>query len=251
MANTTNQTQELRHSAQQIFLAGLGALSKAEEEGTKLFSKLVKKGQSYDGPGSEQARQIRQQIELQLDELAERAAEVQKDADKQAGKVKRAVDDQMSRARAGVDNVLEGIEDRIEKAVTTALHGLGVPTRDEFNRLEESLSRLAKNLDAARRERKVQQASAPDIEARATGNGWYEVRVHGVVVDKVRGEEAATARVKELRAQDFSAGSQAGEVSIEATGGGWYEVRVDGVAVDKVQGRRAADAAVTRLEQQA
>ena len=41
----------VKESVQSVFLAGLGALSLAEEEGSKLFKKLVKKGEKVDLPG--------------------------------------------------------------------------------------------------------------------------------------------------------------------------------------------------------
>jgi len=245
------QKQELQESAQRIFLAGLGALSKAEEEGSKLFKRLVKKGEEYDGPGVEQAVAVRSQLETGMTQLRRRTTEVQEEADKQARKAKEAVDGQVNRARQGLDGLLEGLEGRIERAVTTALHGLGVPTRDEFDALQKSLRQLSKNIDAAKRERQIEHASVPDVEARSVGGGWYEVRVHGLAVDKVQGEEAAAERVQALRAQDFTTGdTEATSITAEATGGGWYEVRVDGVVVDKVQGRKAADAAIKRLETQ-
>lgn len=249
---STAAAQELQESAQRIFLAGLGALSKAEEEGSKFFKRLVERGEAYDGPGADQARLIREQLESSLEALRRRTTEVQQEADKTAKKARKVVDEQVSRARQGLDSLLEGLEARIEQAVTATLHGLGVPTRDEFEELQKSLNQLARQLDAARRERQVAEASTPDIEARAAGGGWYEIRVHGLVVDKVQGEEAAAARVEELRAQDFSTGpKQASTITAEPTGGGWYEVKVDGVVVDKVQGRKAADAAIRRLEAQA
>jgi polyhydroxyalkanoate synthesis regulator phasin len=252
MAKKKKTQQELQEPAQQIFLAGLGALSRAEEEGSKLFQKLVKRGQAYDGPGAEQADAIRKELETRLAAIRERATDVQKEADKQAQAARSSVNQQVDRAKQGLGSVLEGIEGQLERAVTAALHGLGVPTRDEFAELQKSLRGIARDLDAARKERDVQRASVPDIEARSTGGGWYEIRVHGLVVDKVQGEDAAAARVEQLRAQDFSTGSDGapGEITVAATGGGWYEVRVDGVAVDKVQGKRAAEAAVARLEQQ-
>lgn len=253
MAKKKKTQQELQEPAQQIFLAGLGALSRAEEEGSKLFQKLVKRGQAYDGPGAEQAESIRKELEARLAAIRGRATDVQKEADKQAQAARASVNQQVDRAKQGLGTVLEGLEDQMERAVTAALNGLGVPTRDEFAALQKSLRDIARDIDAARKEREVHRAATPDIEARSVGGGWYDVRVHGLTVDKVQGEEAARARVEQLRAQDFSTGGdgQPGTVTVEATGGGWYEVRVDGVAVDKVQGRRAADAAVARLEQQA
>jgi polyhydroxyalkanoate synthesis regulator phasin len=245
------QTQELQESAQRIFLAGLGALSQAEKEGSKLFKKLVKKGEGYAGPGVEQVQTLREELDTRLDTLKKRASDVQHGADERASKAMNALDEQVSRARQGIDALVDGLEARVEQGVTAALHRIGVPTRDEFAELQKSLRQLSKNLDAAKRERQVVRDSVPDVEARASAGGWYEIRVHGLLVDRVQGEDAATRRVAELRAQDFSTGPQeAREITTEATGGGWYEVKVDGVVVDKVQGRRAADAAIMRLQQQ-
>jgi len=253
MAKKKNQQQELQESAQQIFLAGLGALSKAEDEGSKLFQKLVQRGQRYDGPGKEQFDAIRLELETQLANLRDRAALAQAGADRQAQKARTTVGTQVDKARQSIETVIEGLEGRIETAVTATLQGIGVPTRDEFQALQKQLRQLSRNLDLAKQEQTVDQAATPNVDARATGGGWYEVRVHGLVVDRVRGEDAATTRVEQLRAQDFAGGDGAAprKIAVEATGGGWYEVKVDGVVVDKVQGRRAADAAVERLEKQA
>ncbi len=250
MAKTKKQQQELQETAQQIFLAGLGALSRAEEEGSKFFQKLVQRGQAYDGPGADQLDVLKHQVESAMMGLRDKAAKAQSEAESTAQKARKGVTEQLSKAKQGVGSVVETVEGRVESAVTAALGSLGVPTRAELEDLQKSLKQLARNLDEAKKERKIASASTPAVEAVATGGGWYEVRVHGLVVDKVRGDEAATARVEQLRAQDFpSSGSETPEVTIAATGGGWYEVLVDGVAVDKVQGRRAAEAAVKRIEQ--
>ncbi|MGB5658402.1 MAG: phasin family protein, partial [Thermoanaerobaculia bacterium] len=41
----TDVQNEVVQSAQKIWLAGIGALATAEEEGSKLFNSLVKKGE--------------------------------------------------------------------------------------------------------------------------------------------------------------------------------------------------------------
>jgi len=246
------QTQELQESAQQIFLAGLGALAKAEEESSKLFQKLVKRGKDYNGPGAEQAEAIRGQLESRLKEVRKGAQEAQKQADRQAKKARGTMNDQVDRARQGFESVLDEMEGQLETVVTRALKGLGVPTRDEFAELQKSLRQLSKNIDAARREREIEEAAAPAVDATSVGGGWYEIRVHGMVVDRVRGEKEAADRVEKLRAQDFGkTPPESVSVTVDATGGGWYEVKVDGIVVDKVQGRRAAEATVSRLELEA
>ena len=44
---------ELKESVHKIWLAGLGAMSVAEQEGSKLFKNLVEKGEQYESRGKE------------------------------------------------------------------------------------------------------------------------------------------------------------------------------------------------------
>ena len=88
----------------------------------------------------------------------------------------------------------------------------------------------------------------PVIAYSHSGGGWYEVDVHGYVVDKVQGEEAAASRAGELLEQfaSIEANEVSGDTGVKHTGGGWYQVLVHGVPVDTVQGE---DAATERYEE--
>ncbi|HNZ97866.1 MAG TPA: phasin family protein, partial [Thermoanaerobaculia bacterium] len=89
--------EEVRESASRIWLAGLGALATAEEEGSKLFKNLVKKGEEVESRGKEEIGRFRDLV-----------AEVR-------GKAGRAI---------------EGVSDRIDDQVAAALARLGVPSKD-------------------------------------------------------------------------------------------------------------------------
>ena len=67
---------DVKESVQNVFLAGLGALSMAEEEGSKFFNKLVKKGEKVELPGLGSARI--QEVRKQLDVAAEDAQDAVK-----------------------------------------------------------------------------------------------------------------------------------------------------------------------------
>ena len=56
-------SEELKTSAHRIWLAGLGAMAVAEEEGSKLFKSLVERGESYEGKGREELDRIRKAVE--------------------------------------------------------------------------------------------------------------------------------------------------------------------------------------------
>ena len=114
--------EDVRESAQKIWLAGLGALSVAEEEGSKLFRNLVEKGKGWEGKGKEAVQDVK-------------------------GDVEEAVD----RAKGRAENVWDRVEERLDDAVGSALNRLGVPSRDEIatlTRRVEDLTRVVENLKA-------------------------------------------------------------------------------------------------------
>jgi polyhydroxyalkanoate synthesis regulator phasin len=196
------QTDELRETAQQVFTAGLGALSKAQEEGGKLFQKLVAKGQSYEGPAAEQFEAIRDELKAAFEKVSERATEAQKDVGRQAGSAKQAVGGQVSRARDGIGTVVESLEGQIEKAVAQTLHRMGLPTRAEFKALQEEVRQLTKQLgELSGATADAASTGTGDISVEPTGGGWYEVRLDGTVMDKVQGRRAADAVVERIKKQ--------------------------------------------------
>lgn len=116
---------EVRESAQKIWLAGLGAFAAAEEEGGKLFRRLVEKGESFEARGREQV---------------ERATGRVRDA---AGKVKGAPRDASARATSSLERLSEEVDER----VGAALHRLGVPSRAEIRELNQRIAELSEKVE--------------------------------------------------------------------------------------------------------
>ena len=96
----------IKNSANQIWLAGLGAFAKAQEEGTKVFDALVKEGEGVQ----ERAR---------------------KTADEKIADVK-------AKATGKWDKLEQVFEDRVARA----LHSLSVPTRKDVEALSRRVSEL-------------------------------------------------------------------------------------------------------------
>lgn len=106
---TTKDVQEdLKDSAHRVWLAGLGALAAAEEEGGKLFKKLVEKGEKLESRGKER-----------LDEAKDKAGDVWTE-----------------------------VEKKMDDAVTKALHRIGVPSRDEIRNLTKRVEELSAKVEA-------------------------------------------------------------------------------------------------------
>jgi poly(hydroxyalkanoate) granule-associated protein len=113
----------VKASAQQIWLAGMGAFAKAQEEGGKVFETLVKEG-----------------VDLQRKTQAvaeERIGEV-------AGKMNAMAGDVTHKAGASWDKLESIFETRTAKAMGR----LGVPTADDLARLNARVDALASTIAA-------------------------------------------------------------------------------------------------------
>lgn len=115
----------VKESAQQIWLAGLGAFSKAQEEGGKVFEALVKEGVTL---------QKRTQVvaEEKLTEATHRMATMAND---------------LSSKASGQWDKLESI---FEERVSRALKKLGVPTAREIDALATRVEELNRTVAAMR-----------------------------------------------------------------------------------------------------
>ena len=179
----TDAAGDVRDAVNKVFLAGLGALAVAEEEGSKTFKKLVKKGEKVELPGlgMDRVKAIRNQIEGAADEAQ--------------GAVKGRVSD----ARYVAGETADKAEDRVQETVKTVMKRLGVPTREEISELTASVERLTTNIETL----KQQRAASTELTLEAVGGGWYEIRIGDVVVEKIQGKEEAEKsliRVQEQRA---------------------------------------------------
>ncbi|MFH7456750.1 phasin family protein, partial [Pseudomonas syringae group genomosp. 7] len=71
-------SRKLSDSAQQVWLAGLGALGRAQAEGSRFFDGLVKEGEAWEARRrerhGEQGPGLRDNVETSLDEARERAS---------------------------------------------------------------------------------------------------------------------------------------------------------------------------------
>lgn len=255
--NKNSLPKDMQEATQNVFLAGIGALSVAEEEGSKLFKKLVKKGKKYDGEARKEVEQMRKQVEGQVGQVKkdvdQQADKVKKTIDTQVDRVRKAADTQVDKVRKVADDTFSTLEQRVQEALTVALQTLGIPTKEEIAGLRKSVQQLSKNLDALSHERKIEAQAQPEIVAVETGNGWYDITVYDRVVSKAHGEEEAIEEISRLQKENATLTEAQRTSGVEAVkgGGGWYQIKLNGLVVDKVQGKEAAETEVARLEAQA
>lgn len=122
----------IRDSAGNIWLAGLGAFAKAQEEGEKLFDALVKEGEAVQG------------------------------------RAKKAADAKAAEMNERASTTWDKLEQVFEDRVARALHSLSVPTKQDIDALSErvaELTNVVKKLSA------TMKPEAPKAKARRTSRG--------------------------------------------------------------------------------
>ena len=111
----------VKESAQQIWLAGLGAFSKAQAEGGKVFETLVKEGLSIQ-------RKTQSAAEGKISEATSKMANMATDIQSRAG------------------HQWDKLENIFEERVAKALKKLGVPSARDVDTLAARIDELNKSL---------------------------------------------------------------------------------------------------------
>lgn len=120
----------IRESAQQIWLAGLGAFAKAQEEGNKVFDALVREGETIQ-------KTTRKVAEEKVTEMASKAT-----------------------------GTWDKLEQVFENRVARSLHSLGVPTRDDVAALTKRVAELQAAVDKLGKAAVAKPAAKPAVAAK-------------------------------------------------------------------------------------
>lgn len=136
----------IMESAQQIWLAGLGAFSKAQAEGSKLFESLVQEGTKLEH-------------------------RTRKFTDARVSEAREAVESTVGEARKRAADTWDRLEKVFEARVSRALGQLGVPGRRDLEALTarvEELAREVRKLNSGERAAPRRATRAPAKRARKT-----------------------------------------------------------------------------------
>lgn len=116
--NSESVLDSLTGKAREVWLAGLGALASVEEEGNKVFNKLVDKGTEFEKRGKKQ-----------IDEFYNEASDKYRE-------VETKVKSKFSKA-----------EDELDENIQELIHKMGVPTKEEISELTSQVEKLVKKVD--------------------------------------------------------------------------------------------------------
>jgi poly(hydroxyalkanoate) granule-associated protein len=117
--------QSVKDSAQQIWLAGMGAFAKAQAEGKQVFDALVKEGSALQRKTTDAAEEVTSRVSSMAEDVTAKAGER-----------------------------WDKLESIFEERTAKALGKLGVPTAKEMQSLQSRIAELEAQLGAAK-------ASAP------------------------------------------------------------------------------------------
>ncbi len=126
--NDKQLADAIKGSAQEIWLAGLGAFTKAQEEGQKMFKNLVREGNSIHQRTVQLTGEKVNEVTSKVNEVTSRVTEVATGLQKQAN---------------GTWDKLEGV---FEARVERALSRLGVPTSKEVSKLSKRVEELSRSV---------------------------------------------------------------------------------------------------------
>jgi poly(hydroxyalkanoate) granule-associated protein len=170
--DVSNLPDEVSSRAREIWLAGLGALSRLEEEGDKVFRNLVDRGEDYEQKRREQIEDATSNLQKQQESLTE-------------GVTKR------------IDDATKSVEKAVSDTFSGTLNRIGVPTRDEVQGLSKKVGDLSAKLDALSAMLDAQREDVETVVYHVTphDDGWAVMR---------EGNEKATS-VHETKKEALSA----------------------------------------------
>ena len=122
LSDENQLSNKIKDSARQIWLAGLGAYNKAEEDAGKIFEKLVKEGE---------------EIEHMTRGVVEKRIKV--------------VEDTVEGVKEKANGTIGKLESVFDQRVSKALQKMGIPTRVEIKALEAQIADLKKQLEESRK----------------------------------------------------------------------------------------------------
>jgi len=118
--------EKVRASAHQIWLAGLGAYAKAEEESVKVIESLIKEGE----------------------EVESRATEVKTGTIAKTTEIRERANQSIEDVRAKINESLDKVEALLEKSIESVVNFLGMPSKSDVDTLIKKVETLNKSVKA-------------------------------------------------------------------------------------------------------
>ena len=146
-------------SVREIWLAGLGAFSVAQQEGGKIIEQGNKMFDQLVAEGSKLEKRTRKDVEGAVDDL-------RSDIESRVGDIRSGIESRVNEFRGDVESRLGGVREQAESVrkqasdnwgklekifedrVSRSLANLGIPTRDDVKDLAERVQKLSRQVAA-------------------------------------------------------------------------------------------------------
>ena len=182
--------QEVKESAHRVWLAGLGALARAEEEGSRFFRQLVERGEELEGQGKDKASTAMDEARGTMESARGKMQEVGREV--------------RERGKQMAQDVGKLVDERVDRM----LHRLGVPSRDEIERLTQRVEELNHRIEGMGAAPAAKPAPKPKPAAKAKPAPKAKPAAKPKPAAKRRQAQAEAQAEGEARGQ---AGGQAGQ----------------------------------------
>ena len=138
-AQASRIAREMGDNAHQVWLAGIGALARAQSEGSRLFEQLAEEGRQVED-GATPAGGAASRLES----------------------LRQSLDAAMGRAQARAGEAWESVGRVFEQRVQQTLRHLDVPTRDDIDALGARIDALTRELQRSRADTAVHPPAGND-----------------------------------------------------------------------------------------
>jgi poly(hydroxyalkanoate) granule-associated protein len=172
----------VKDSAQQIWLAGLGAFSKAQAEGGKVFETLVK-----DGMGLQRKTQAAAE-----EKISEATSKMTTMANGITAKATGVATDITAKATGQWDKLENIFEERVAKALSK----MGMPTAKEVQALAKRVDELSAQLNKSPAKSPAKPVAKPAVAPKAT--------IEAVAKKAVSAKKVAVKAVKAVKSKPVS-----------------------------------------------
>ncbi len=170
----------VKDSAQQIWLAGLGAFSKAQAEGGKVFETLVK-----DGMGMQRKTQAAAE-----EKISEATSKMTTMANGITAKATGVATDITAKATGQWDKLENIFEERVAKALSK----MGMPTAKEVQDLAKRVDELSAHLKKAPAKPASKAAAAPKAAVKTVVKKAVVAKKVAVKAEKVAAKRAPASK---------------------------------------------------------
>lgn len=189
-------------SVREIWLAGLGAFSVAQQEGGKIIEQGNKMFDQLVAEGSKLEKRTRKDVEGAVDDL-------RSDIESRVGDIRSGIESRVNEFRGDVESRLGGVREQAESVrkqasdnwgklekifedrVSRSLANLGIPTRDDVKDLAERVQKLSRQVAAMGEKAKPAAKKTVVKKTAAKMAAAKKAKVKKTVVKKAASKKAA------------------------------------------------------------